>query len=229
MDIAATLHQLLAFVEAHRGFAGPIFAALAFGESLVVVGVLVPATGVMMGAGALVGAGSLPLLDVWVGGALGAALGDTISFWVGRRLGPHVHRLWPFSRHPELLAAARAVFARWGWAAVLIGRFIGPLRASVPTVAGMSDMRSGVFQAANVGSAILWIPVLIAPGSIGAAAWDLFRSGDETTAALLLGGLVLALGGVVWLWRRLLPATMRRPDARDDEGPDVAVRASKEE
>ena len=31
----------------------------------------------------------------------------------------------------------------------------------------MSPMRWGLFQAANLGSAILWIPVLIAPGSIG--------------------------------------------------------------
>lgn len=216
MDVAAVFRDLLAFVEAHRAFAGPIFALLAFGESLVVVGVLVPATGVMMAAGALVGAGSLPFLDVWIGGALGAALGDTVSFWVGRRLGPHVHRLWPFSRHPEMLAAARAVFARWGWAAVLIGRFVGPLRASVPTVAGMSDMRTNVFQLVNVGSAILWIPVLIAPGSIGAAAWELFRAGDRTTAALLVGGLVLALAVVVWLWRRFLPATLRRPGPGDD-------------
>lgn len=216
MDVAAVFRDLLAFVEAHRAFAGPIFALLAFGESLVVVGVLVPATGVMMAAGALVGAGSLPLLDVWIGGALGAALGDTVSFWVGRRLGPHVLRLWPFSRHPEMLAAARAVFARWGWAAVLIGRFVGPLRASVPTVAGMSDMPTNVFQLVNVGSAILWIPVLIAPGSVGAAAWELFRAGERTTAALLVGGLVLALVVVVWLWRRFLPATLRRPGPGDD-------------
>ncbi|NLH81013.1 MAG: DedA family protein [Phyllobacteriaceae bacterium] len=210
MDIAAALSDLLTFVETHRAYAGLVFGLMAFGESLVVVGVLIPATGVMMAAGALVGAGTLPFVDLWIGGALGAALGDTVSFWVGRRLGPHVHRLWPFSRHPETLAAARAVFARWGWAAILIGRFIGPLRASVPTVAGMSDMRPGVFQAANFGSAILWIPVLIAPASIGAVAWDRFRGGDATTAGLLVAGLAAILIAAVWAWRRLLPRLMRR-------------------
>ena len=189
-----------------------IFALLAFGESLVVIGVLVPATGVMMAAGALVGAGTLPLVDLWIGGALGAALGDSVSFWVGRRLGPHVHRLWPFSRHPEMLAAARNAFARWGWAAVVIGRFIGPLRASVPTVAGMSPMRWGLFQAANLGSAILWIPVLIAPGSIGMLAWERFAAGDRATGALIGAGLVVALGLALYLWRRGLPSWLRRDE-----------------
>jgi membrane protein DedA with SNARE-associated domain len=212
MDLATVFNDLLAFVESHRAYAGPVFALLAFGESLVVIGVLVPATGVMMAAGALVGAGTLPLVDLWIGGALGAALGDSVSFWVGRRLGPHVHRLWPFSRHPEMLAAARNAFARWGWAAVVIGRFIGPLRASVPTVAGMSPMGWGLFQAANLGSAILWIPVLIAPGSIGMLAWERFVAGDRATAALIGAGLVVALGLALYLWRRGLPSWLRRDE-----------------
>ena len=211
MDVSAALTGVLAFVEAHRALAGPAFGLLAFGESLVVVGVLVPATGVMIAAGALVGAGSLPLLDVWIGGAFGAALGDTISFWVGRRLGPHAHRLWPFSRHPEMLEAARRAFARWGWAAVVIGRFIGPLRASVPTVAGMSEMRWGLFQAANVGSAIVWIPVLIFPGSMAAKVWSLFAGGEAGAAVFLAGSLIAALAGAILIWRRVLPRRLRGP------------------
>ena len=69
-----------------------------------------------------------------------------------------------------------------------------------------------VFQAANIGSAILWIPVLIAPGSIGAVAWDRFRGGDATTAGLLAAVLVAVLAVAVWAWRRLLPRLMRRDD-----------------
>lgn len=209
MDLAALFSDLLGFIERNRAFAGPVFALLAFGESLVVIGVLVPATGVMMAAGALVGTGALPLADIWIGGAVGAALGDSISFWVGRRLGPHVDRLWPFSRHPEMLAAARAAFVRWGWAAVVIGRFIGPLRASVPTVAGMSPMGAGLFQAANIGSAIVWIPVLIAPASIGAIAWDRFAEGDRTTAVALLVALLVVLALAVAAWRWGLPRWLR--------------------
>lgn len=217
MDIAQAFTDLLAFVERNQAWAGLVFGLMAFGESLVVVGVLVPATGVMMAAGALIGTGQLPFLDIWIGGALGAALGDAISYWVGLRLGPHVERIWPFSRHPETLAAARNVFARWGWTAILIGRFIGPLRASVPTVAGMSAMPVVPFQLANFGSAILWIPVLIAPGSMGAWAWKLFGEGDREAAIAVVAALLVALAAAVLVARRLLPRLLRR-DAGDAAG-----------
>jgi len=188
MDLTAYFEQSLTFIEQHRAWAGVIYGLMAFGESMVVIGVLIPATTVMVGAGALVGAGTLPFVDLWIGGAIGAALGDSLSFWVGRRLGPAAHRLWPFSRHPEMLEAASRLFARWGWLAVVIGRFIGPLRASVPTFAGIAEMRPMVFQLANIGSAIAWIPVLIFPGSAGAWAWRLFAEGD------LWGGVAVGLG-----------------------------------
>ena len=209
MDVSGFFDEALRLIETHRAWAGLIYGLMAFGESLVIVGVLVPATGVMMATGALVGAGTVPLVDVWVGGAIGAALGDTVSYWVGRKLGPGVDRLWPFSRHPETLAAARNVFAHWGWAAIVVGRFIGPLRASVPTVAGITAMPHGMFQLANFGSAILWIPVLIFPGSMGAIAWDLFARGDATTGALVTAVALLAIVVAFWLLRRWMPKKMR--------------------
>ena len=208
MDLSTLFDAALRLIETHRAWAGVIFGLMAFGESLVVVGVLVPATGVMMATGALVGAGTVPFLDIWIGGAIGAALGDSISFWVGRKLGPGVDRLWPFSRHPEMLVAARRVFARWGWAAIVVGRFIGPLRASVPTVAGVAGMGWGIFQIANLGSALVWIPLLVAPGTIGAFAWSLFEEGDRRTGAIVVIALLGAIAGAVWLARRWLPTRL---------------------
>lgn len=209
MDLSGFFDEALRLIETHRAWAGVIYGLMAFGESLVIVGVLIPATGVMMATGALVGAGTVPFLDIWIGGAIGAALGDTISYWVGRRLGPGVDRLWPFSRHPETLAAARNVFARWGWMAIVVGRFIGPLRASVPTVAGITDMPPLPFQLANVGSAIVWIPVLVFPGSMGAVAWKLFAEGDGVTGTIVVVATVAAIGAALWLARRWMPGKMR--------------------
>jgi membrane protein DedA with SNARE-associated domain len=209
MDFAAFFDAALRLIETHRAWAGLIYGLMAFGESLVIVGVLIPATGVMMATGALVGAGTVPFLDVWIGGAIGAALGDTISYWVGRKLGPGVDRLWPFSRHPETLAAARNVFAHWGWMAVVVGRFIGPLRASVPTVAGITAMPPAVFQAANIGSAIIWIPVLIFPGSMGAIAWDLFAKGDSATGTIVTVAALAGVGVALWVLRRWMPRKMK--------------------
>jgi membrane protein DedA with SNARE-associated domain len=52
---------------------------------------------------------------------------------------------------------------------VAIGRFSGPLRATVPLAAGIFEMPWLEFQIANVLSAFLWAGVLLAPGTLGVA------------------------------------------------------------
>jgi len=58
----------------------------------------------------------------------------------------------------------------WGIWAIFLGRFTGPLRATVPIVAGISQMKFWSFQISNVSSAFLWSAVLIALGALGTAA-----------------------------------------------------------
>ena len=192
-----SVDSILAFVAANQGWGALVFGLMAFGESLAFIGVLVPATTVMLAAGALVGAGVVPLWSLWLGGAIGAALGDTVSYWVGRKLGTRVEHIWPFTSRPHWIAAGERVFARWGWAAVFFGRFIGPLRATVPLAAGILEMPQGAFQLANVGSAIVWIPVLVAPGAAASQVWALFREGHETEA-IVIGVALLALFAGGW-------------------------------
>src|SRR6267378_6951469 len=74
---------------------------------------------------------------IWIAGALGAAFGDWLSYWIGFKLGPPVAHIWPLSRHPDLLPKGEAFVKHWGPVAIFIGRFFGPLRASVPLVAGI--------------------------------------------------------------------------------------------
>jgi membrane protein DedA with SNARE-associated domain len=55
---------------------------------------------------------------------------------------------------------------RWGIPGIFIGRFFGPLRASVPLVAGIFEMPYWRFQFANVTSAFLWAAVLLTIGDV---------------------------------------------------------------
>ena len=57
---------------------------------------------------------------------------------------------------------------RWGVLAIFIGRFFGPLRASVPLVAGIFHMPYWRFQFANFTSAFLWAGVLLTIGDVAA-------------------------------------------------------------
>jgi len=75
--------------------------------------------------------------------------------------------VWPLSRHPEFVSRGFAFFARWGMAAVFLGRFLGPLRAIVPIAAGVCGMSWIRFQIANATSAVVWAAGVLAPGTFG--------------------------------------------------------------
>ena len=152
------------FVRDHAVWAGPIMFALAFAESLAFISLLVPAWGALVAIGALVGAGTLSFWPVWIGGALGAACGDWLSYWIGLKLEYSVAHMWPLSRHPDLIPRGEAFVKKWGALGIVIGRFFGPLRAAVPLVAGIFEMPFWRFQIANFSSAFLWAAVLIALG-----------------------------------------------------------------
>jgi len=158
--------QLVEFVRIHEVWAAPVVFALAFGESLAFISLLIPAWAALVGIGVLISSGHLNFWPIWVAGAVGAALGDWLSYWVGIKIGPPVAHVWPLSRHPELLPRGEAFVKRWGVLAIFIGRFFGPLRASVPLVAGIFRMPYWSFQLANFSSAFVWAGVLLTLGDV---------------------------------------------------------------
>lgn len=140
---------------------------LAFGESLAFLSLLIPAWGALVALGVLIGASHIAFWPFWVAGALGAACGDWLSYWLGFHFKEPIGRVWPLSRYPDLLPRGHAFMERWGAVGIFIGRFSGPLRASVPLIAGILEMPYWTFQFANFTSAFLWAWVLLSFGDIG--------------------------------------------------------------
>ena len=158
--------QIIDFVREHKAWAAPVVFALAFGESLAFISLLIPAWAALVGIGVLIGSSGLNFWPIWVAGAIGAALGDWLSYWVGGKLGPPVAHVWPLSRHPDLIPKGERFVTKWGVLAIFIGRFFGPLRASVPLVAGIFKMPYWRFQFANFTSAFVWAGVLLTLGDV---------------------------------------------------------------
>ena len=164
--IDAWFNQIVDFVRAHEAWAAPIVFCLAFGESLAFISLLIPAWGALVAIGYLIGPSGISFWPVCIAGALGAALGDWLSYWVGVRVGPPVAHMWPLSRHPGLLPRGERFMNRWGILGIFIGRFSGPLRASVPLIAGIFEMPFWRFQIANFVSAFVWAAVLLTLGDV---------------------------------------------------------------
>jgi membrane protein DedA with SNARE-associated domain len=159
--------QIVDFVRAHESWAAPVVFGLAFAESLAFVSLIFPAWAALVAIGALIGAGELDFVPILIAGAIGAALGDWVSYWIGAKFQDSLKRVWPFTSHPDLLPRGEAFITKWGVLAIFIARFSGPLRASVPIVAGMFGMPFWSFQFANFTSAFLWAAVLLKLGDVG--------------------------------------------------------------
>lgn len=160
------VQTVIDFVRTHEVWAAPVVAALAFGESLAFISLLLPAWAVLIGIGAVIGPSGIDFWPIWLSGAVGAALGDWLSYWVGLKLGPAAAQVWPLSRHPDLIPRGERFVERWGAAGIFIGRFFGPLRASVPLVAGIFVMPYWRFQTANFASALVWAAMLLTIGDV---------------------------------------------------------------
>lgn len=170
MDLEAIAKSVIAFVEANRAWAPWIAGALAFGESIAFLSLLVPATVILVGIGALIGASGIPFWPVVIAAAIGAMLGDWVSYEVGRYFKDDAKGWWPMRNYPEQMLRAENFLRRWGAGAVAIGRFFGPVRAVIPLIAGSFGVNRIPFQIANVLSAIVWAFVLLAPGA-GLLTW----------------------------------------------------------
>ena len=155
------------FVRANEAWAIPIVAALAFGESLAFISLLLPATVALVGIGALIGASGIDFWPIWLAASIGAALGDWLSYWLGVKFEAPIANMWPLSRYPDFIPNGHAFIERYGVYAIFIGRFFGPFRASIPLIAGILEMPFWPFQFANFTSAFVWAALLLAPGTFG--------------------------------------------------------------
>jgi membrane protein DedA with SNARE-associated domain len=192
----------LDFLSAHSGWAFPVMFIVSFGESFAFLSLLFPGTSILIVAGTLMSAGSLPYWPLLLGAVIGAVLGDSVSFWLGRRYGGGIARIWPFARNPDLLTSGVRFFERHGGKSVFIGRFFGPVRSVIPLAAGIMRMPRGRFWFANITSAIVWGPMLLLAGDVIGSVGDRLI-GSANTIVLVLGGLtVFGIVAIVWAMLR---------------------------
>jgi membrane protein DedA with SNARE-associated domain len=97
---------------------------------------------------------------VAIAATIGAVVGDSIGYAVGRRGGrPLLERLGrKFPKHlgPPQLARAEGLFARWGVWAVFFGRFVALLRILAGPLAGALQVPYRKFLIANATGGIVW-------------------------------------------------------------------------
>jgi undecaprenyl-diphosphatase len=179
-----------------------IFAAAAL-ECAAFVGLLIPGESLVLASGFFAHQGILELFPVMLAAGLGAITGDNIGYVLGARLG----REWlrrkgsRFGIRKRGLDRVEQFFQRQGPKAVFFGRFVGFARALVPFVAGASDMPYRRFVLYDAAGAVLWTIGFVTLGYLVGASWQVAEKWISR-GGLLLAGILLAVGLVVWLGRR---------------------------
>lgn len=184
---------LLTWVTSHPSWIAVIVFLSAAIESLTVIGVLIPGALVMFGIGALIGLGYISFLTTYWWSALGAVVGDTLSFWIGRVFQQDIRKIWPFNKYPEIINRSTAFFYKHGGKGVILGRFFGPVRGTIPTVAGMMNMSWRAFMASNIISAVCWAPIYLIPGMV-------FGASVEIATKIVGRLIIISLISIVFLW-----------------------------
>ena len=161
MDV---IQPYLDYFSANPEWALLIIFLIAMGEALLIIGLFVPSTAVLVGAGVLIGTGHLSFWPVIVVTAVGAIVGDQISYWAGRFFGERLKTMWPLDHYPQLVAKGEDFVRQHGGKSVAIGRFVPGVKSVVPGVVGMLGMNQAFFVFVNVTSGIVWAFAHVVPG-----------------------------------------------------------------
>jgi undecaprenyl-diphosphatase len=195
-----SIQPYLDYFGQHPGWAITLIFLIAFGEALLIIGLFVPSTAVLVGAGMLVGTGHLGFWEVFLATAVGAVLGDQISYWAGRLFGERLKLMWPLNRYPALVAKGEDFVRQHGGKSIAIGRFVPGVKAVVPGIVGMFGMGQIYFLVINVTSGVAWAAAHVFPGML---VGQMLAFAGELSERLLivllvLVGLLLVAG---WLIR----------------------------
>jgi undecaprenyl-diphosphatase len=200
------IQPYLDYFAAHPDWAIVIIFLIAFGEALLIIGLFVPSTVVLVGAGVLVGTNHLPFWPVFLATGIGAIAGDQISYWAGRLFGDRLKTMWPLNRYPTLVAKGEDFVRQHGGKSIAIGRFVPGVKAVVPGIVGMFGMGQVYFASINFTSGLFWAAAHVFPGML--IGQGLALAGELSGRLVVVLLVLLAIVAIAGYLMRLLAASL---------------------
>jgi membrane-associated protein len=163
------MDAVLARLAELGGWAYGLVGAFAFLETSALLGLFTPGETVVVVGGLLAGQGRLSPVGVAAAAAIGAILGDTVGYELGRHFGTRLLNAVRFRR--RALGRAERTFRSHAGKAVFFGRFVGFLRTFAPVLAGIARMPYPRFLVCNAAGGILWAASFTVLGYVAGANW----------------------------------------------------------
>ena len=148
-----------------------------FMETGLVVTPFLPGDSLLFAAGALTA--SMGVFDIkllWLLMVAAAFLGDTVNYWIGRKIGAKAFdpnfklRIINYELRigkilkPEYLNKAQAFYDKHGGVAIVLARFVPIVRTFAPFVAGVGKMHYTKFLSYNAVGGLLWVSIMLFAG-----------------------------------------------------------------
>jgi membrane protein DedA with SNARE-associated domain len=189
--------QSAALVEQFSQFAEDAAAFGYWAVLLIVAGdgvfPLLPGETAIVAAAVLASDGSLSLPLVILAGAVGAVIGDSAAYWIGRAGEGPIRRLVTRLAGADRLEAAERMVRRQGPALVFVGRFLPGIRIAINLSCGAGQMAYPRFLFFDALGAVLWSTQAALLGYFAGKAF----AGQLWIAFVVALGVTLVVGAIV--------------------------------
>lgn len=158
------------WIVAHQIYAYLILFLGSYFETLIITSPLIYGEIVFIAGAILAGMGYLHLWEAMLALYAGGLLGDSTSYWIGRRFG---HRVFYFLNKRPLLGKffteknydrGERYFNKYGGASVFLARLAGPVSWVMPFIAGTFRLAYGQFLKFNIPGVIVGVSQFILIG-----------------------------------------------------------------
>lgn len=137
---------------------------IVFCETGLVVTPFLPGDSLFFAAGALSAKGSMNLFIVFIVCFIGAVLGNTVNYFIGRKLGPMIFNSNNRFIKKKHLDSTQEFYEKHGAKAIVLSRFLPIFRTFVPFVAGVAKMNAWLHFVYNIIGALLWVGIFVSLG-----------------------------------------------------------------
>ncbi len=165
IDVFLHLDKHLADVVRDYGaWTNTLLFVIVFCETGLVVTPFLPGDSLLFTAGALAALGNLNVWVLFLLLSLAAVLGDTVNYWIGKKIGPRAFDGTVRFLKQEHLRKTEAFYEKHGKKTIILARFVPIVRTFAPFVAGVGSMTYGTFLAYNVIGGVLWVAICVFSG-----------------------------------------------------------------
>lgn len=188
--------HLSELIAAYGTWTYAILFLIVFCETGLVVTPFLPGDSLLFAAGTFAALGAM---DPWILFGLltvAAILGDTLNYWIGKRIGPAAFSGRFRLLNQNHLRKTEAFYEKHGGKTIIMARFVPIVRTFAPFVAGVGTMEYGRFLMFNVVGAVLWVGLFVFGGYL----FGNIPAVRENFTLVILAIIVLSVLPILYEW-----------------------------